>query len=105
MTKKQFVDIMHKIKDQYDKNDKWFDEAEKFIYGSTISLIEHDYLDILLETVQISMGDTEEWVNHYMYADYSKPDWFKVTINNNEIKVDSFEKLYDLIKCEGVFAR
>ena len=103
MTKEQFVDIMTKVMNKYNENDEWFKSADRFAEGITIPIIEHDYLDILLETLRVVMDDNEEWINHYMYENYNSPDWFRVAYKDKWYMIDSFEKLYDLIKGEGDF--
>lgn len=101
ITKEQFCSIMQRITNQYDKNEEWFHEAEKFASGITLSLIDHDYYEILLDALKIAMNDKHEWIEHLMTHDFDGWSWFSVWDKNEiEYKIDSFEKLYDLITNE-----
>lgn len=105
MTKEQFVEIMTKLKDKFVENEEWFKYADKFAEGITFSIIEHDYLDLLIDTIQYAVGDKDGWVSHYMFNNIRKPEWFDMWDKaGKEHKIDSYEKLYDLIKEEGDFA-
>ena len=98
LSKEKFCEFMTELKKQYEEEQEWHKKADDFAYGISSELVEHNYLDLLLDILAEAMNDKDGWIEHYCWADYHGLQWFSYWDKNNvEHKVDTFEKLYDLI--------
>lgn len=98
LSKEKFCEFMQKLKDQYEAEQEWHKKADDFAYGISSELIEHNYLDLLIEIIIEAMDDKNKWIEHYCWGDYHGMQWFSYWDKDMaEHKIDTFEKLYDLI--------
>lgn len=100
ITKELFCEVMQIIKDQTELNNKNSKVLEN-MFQSYIMF--HEVTPMVDQTIQVLMKlshDKSKWIEWYIYeTDFGKNNTSIIEVDaKKEIKVNSFEVLYDLIK-------
>lgn len=104
ITKEIFVKSMKKFVRTKEESDKMISNLyDTFGVPDKLMRNSNNYEDTFLDLLKAAMNDRLEWLDYYVYE--RGCEWFEYHINNETVKVDSFEKLYELIttgdiKCE-----
>lgn len=101
MTKEQFIQIMESYLKQREITNEWLDRVDAAFHGAWEEIMDHSYETLFLNWVADMVGDTKSGWIWYFVGDKECQDFEILDKNDNVIKIDNLEKLYDLIK-EGI---
>ena len=106
MTKEQFTSIMEEFVIRRRDYLEWIDGIEDVLGGAWESIMEHSFENLLVKTIGEALGgDEDDWLGYFLYE--RDGEWFDIYLSDNEgtdqeecriVQIDSFDKLYDLIK-------
>ena len=101
-----FEKYMMDYVEQQQVNESWADSINAALgVGACEEIYEHNYSNLFLNFLTDVMEDNDEWIYYFVYEKYC--NWFEIYFKDNEgtteevdklVKIDSFRKLYDLIK-------
>lgn len=98
LDKDTFIKYMKEIIKQYDTIEELYECLDKF-FGATceglISNIMSVWLPIRILTD--AMNDTNEWIEYYIYECDCGRSVGEVFIDDEEVKLETLEQLYDII--------
>lgn len=96
ITKEIFVESMKKFVRTKEESDKMISNLyDTFGVPDKLMRNSGNYEDTFLNLLKAAMNDRLEWLDYYVYE--RECEWFEYHINNETVKVDSFDKLYELI--------
>ena len=97
MTKQDFCKCMSLIKEQCDRFDKLNDGIYE-LFGRGDKLWDTLNINTEIEIMTKAMGDTDEWIEYYIYdCNWGEVD-NDIRINGEPVAFKTFEDLYDMIK-------
>lgn len=98
MTKEQFISIMEEFIVRRRDYLEWIDRVEDSLGGAWEPIMEHSFENLLVRTIGDALGgDEDDWLGYFLYE--KECEWFTYWNGEDiEVKIDSFDKLYDLIK-------
>ena len=103
MTKQDFCECMKIIKEQYDLNKKML-KGLTIAYGSRTSEYANynisSSVTCMVKILTKAMGDTEEWIEYYIYDCKWGEEDNNVSIDGEVIPFRTYEDLYELIRRE-----
>lgn len=97
-----FRNCIEKFIHQREENEDWLDKVDAAFCGAWDSICEHSFEDLAFDYLSLMMEDKNDWLGYFIYE--KRCEWFEVYIREDEdeeervVQIDSFEKLYDLIK-------
>lgn len=98
MTRKQFISIMEEFIVRRRDYLEWIDGIEDTLGGAWEPIMEHSFENLLIRAIGDALGgDANDWLGYFVYE--KECEWFTYWDGADiEVEIDSFDKLYDLIK-------
>lgn len=99
MTKEDFCECMELIKNQYDKCEKINDGIYN-LFGGGDKVWNTLNVNTEIAILTKAMGDTEEWIEYYIYDCKWGEEDNNVSIDGKVVPFRTYEDLYELIRRE-----
>ena len=101
-----FEEYMMDYVEKWCENEEWMDNVyNAFSEHACEEIYNHNYGNLFLNLLTSVMEDNDGWIYSFVYEKDCR--WFEIYFKDNEgtteevdrvVKIDSFRKLYDLIK-------
>ena len=95
MTKEYFCSFMEKLTKEYLEKEKWIDNVCNLLDMSCETFYKYDFMPLLMDLFIEVLDDKYGWLEYFIFE--KKCQWFEYEENGQICKVDSYEKLYNLI--------
>ena len=100
----EFEKDMEVILDFVNESDRWNEALQSLMPESSILMdFGFNLLDAFVDKVESSFPYTasSEWINYYLYECNCGKTPMTVSYDNKDIKLDSIEKLYEIMNYSG----